>query len=46
VHLDHHNCLEIIIVRGKVKEIQTLGDKMGSLKGVKLSQINMMPTTS
>lgn len=44
IHLDHHNCLEIIIVKGKVKEIQAIADKMASLKGVKLSRTNMIPT--
>lgn len=45
IHLDHNNCLEIIIVKGKVKKIQTLADKMGSLKGVKLSKTNMISIT-
>ena len=44
VHLDHHNCLEVIILRGKVKEIEKLGNNIASLKGVKLSRINMMST--
>jgi len=42
IHLDHNNCLEIIIVKGKVQKIQMLADKMGSLKGVKLSKTNMI----
>ncbi len=42
VHLDHHNCLEVIILKGKVREIQALGDQMTTLKGVKLSRINIM----
>ena len=44
VHLDHHNCLEIIIVKGKVKEIEELANQMASLKGVKLSRVNLMTT--
>ena len=44
VHLDHHNCLEVIILKGKVKEIQELADQMASLKGVKLSRVNLMTT--
>lgn len=44
VHLDHHNCLEVIILKGKVGEIQKLADKIASLKGVKLSRINIMTT--
>ena len=44
IHLDHHNCLEIIILKGKVKEIQKLADQMTSLKGVKLGRTNIMTT--
>ena len=44
IHLDYHNCLEIIILKGKVKEIQKLADRMTSLKGVKLSRTNIMTT--
>ncbi|MBN2183142.1 MAG: nickel-responsive transcriptional regulator NikR [Sedimentisphaerales bacterium] len=42
VHLDHGNCLEVIILRGKVKEIEKLGGHIASLKGVKLSRMNIM----
>ena len=44
VHLDHHNCLEVIILKGKVKEIEKLGNNIASLKGVKLSRMNIMAT--
>ena len=42
VHLDHHNCLEVIILKGKVKDIESLGNSITALKGVKLSRMNMM----
>ncbi len=42
VHLDHHNCLEVIILKGQVKEIENLGNKIAALKGVKLSRLNIM----
>jgi CopG family nickel-responsive transcriptional regulator len=42
VHLDHHNCLEVIILKGKVKEIEKLGNNIASLKGIKLSRVNIM----
>jgi len=42
VHLDHHSCLEVIILKGQVKEIEKLGNNIASLKGVKLSRMNMM----
>ncbi|MBP8604845.1 MAG: nickel-responsive transcriptional regulator NikR [Phycisphaerae bacterium] len=42
IHLDHHNCLEAIILKGKVSQIEQLASRMGSLKGVKLSRIALM----
>jgi CopG family nickel-responsive transcriptional regulator len=42
VHLDHHNCLEIIILKGKAGEIQKLADAMAAIKGVKISKVNRM----
>ena len=44
VHLDHHNCLEVIILKGKVKEIENLANNIAALKGVKLSRVNLMTT--
>jgi len=35
VHLDHHNCLEIIALKGKARDLQALADKLIALKGVK-----------
>jgi len=34
-HLDHHNCLEVVIVRGKSDIIKALSDKLRAVKGVK-----------
>lgn len=42
IHLDHHDCLEIILLKGKVKEITKLGDSIISLKGVKLGKVNLI----
>jgi CopG family nickel-responsive transcriptional regulator len=35
VHLDHHNCLEVIILKGRGTEVKKFSDKLLSLKGVK-----------
>jgi CopG family nickel-responsive transcriptional regulator len=35
IHLDHHNCFEIIVTRGKSKEIEELFLKLKSIKSVK-----------
>jgi len=42
VHLDHENCLEIIVLKGRVKDISQVSDKLTSLKGVKLSRVNFL----
>ncbi len=41
VHIDKQNCLEIIVMRGKGKDLRALGDKMISLKGVNYGSLNM-----
>jgi CopG family nickel-responsive transcriptional regulator len=35
IHLDHHNCFEIIVTKGKSKEIEELFQKLKSIKSVK-----------
>jgi CopG family transcriptional regulator, nickel-responsive regulator len=34
-HLNHHDCLEVIILKGKAQTIKALADKLISTKGVK-----------
>ncbi len=40
VHLDHHNCIEVIVVRGDGAEIRRLADTMISLRGVKHGELS------
>ncbi len=35
VHLDHHNCLEILAVRGRSSEVHELADCLLGIKGVR-----------
>ena len=35
VHLDHDNCLEVIVLRGKAKDVRKTADALISTKGVK-----------
>ncbi|RKQ63986.1 CopG family transcriptional regulator [Thermovibrio guaymasensis] len=35
IHIDHHHCLEVIAVKGKVGELKELSDRLLTLKGVK-----------
>ncbi|MBN1212528.1 MAG: nickel-responsive transcriptional regulator NikR [candidate division Zixibacteria bacterium] len=41
VHLDRHNCLEIIIARGKAAEIEKLNSRLRAIKGVKHASVNI-----
>jgi CopG family transcriptional regulator, nickel-responsive regulator len=44
VHMDHHNCLEVIIVRGNALEVQGLADRLISLRGVRDGNLAMSST--
>jgi CopG family nickel-responsive transcriptional regulator len=44
IHLDHHNCLEIIAARGKAEEVQKLADALRSIKGVRHATLSMSST--
>ncbi len=44
VHMDHHNCLEVIIVKGKASRIRELAEKMIALRGVKNGHLTMTST--
>jgi CopG family nickel-responsive transcriptional regulator len=35
VHLDAHNCLEVVVVKGKAREVRRLADELIGTKGVK-----------
>jgi CopG family nickel-responsive transcriptional regulator len=35
VHLDEHNCLEVVVVKGKTGEVKRLADELLGTKGVK-----------
>ena len=39
VHIDHHNCLEVIVLKGKTGDIQKLADKIKALKGIKHGEL-------
>jgi CopG family nickel-responsive transcriptional regulator len=44
VHLDRHDCLEVIVLRGRVSEIHRVGENILSMKGVKLGRVNLVAT--
>ncbi len=44
IHLDHNNCLEIIVVKGNPKQAQKLADTLKAVKGVKYGTLSMSTT--
>ena len=39
VHLDHDLCLEVIVLRGKASELQSLAAELSGLKGIHQAQL-------
>jgi CopG family nickel-responsive transcriptional regulator len=44
VHLDHHLCAEMIMVRGRALILRELAEQLGQQKGVLHSQLSMSST--
>ena len=44
VHLDHHNCLEVIIVKGNGGEIRKIADRLIGTRGVKHGTLSLTTT--
>ena len=44
VHLDHHNCLEVLVVRGKASLIKKIADELISASGVKHGKLTVTTT--
>jgi CopG family nickel-responsive transcriptional regulator len=39
VHLDHDHCLEVIVLRGRVRELKQLSAELSGLKGIHQAQL-------
>ncbi|QCD52620.1 nickel-responsive transcriptional regulator NikR [Campylobacter sp. RM16192] len=39
IHIDHYNCLETLILRGKAAQIEEFSAKIAGLKGVKFAKL-------
>jgi CopG family nickel-responsive transcriptional regulator len=44
IHLDHHNCLEIIAIKGAPAQAQRLADMLKAVKGIKHVTMSMSTT--
>ena len=44
VHLDEHNCLEVLVIKGRAGEIQRISDALIAARGVKHGELVMTST--
>jgi CopG family nickel-responsive transcriptional regulator len=44
IHLDGHNCLEVIVVKGKARDIKSVADRLIGTKGVKHGKLSVTTT--
>lgn len=41
VHLDHHHCLEVLVLRGKAGSVRKIADKLVATKGVEHGRLTL-----
>jgi CopG family nickel-responsive transcriptional regulator len=39
IHVDHHNCLEVLVLKGKSRDVHKLADSIKALKGIKNGEL-------
>jgi len=42
VHLDHHNCLEVILMQGPAEQLRRVADAIIATRGVKAGKLTLM----
>ncbi len=45
IHLNHEQCLEVLVVWGKAKDVQSLSDEIIAVKGVLYGKLTMTSAT-
>lgn len=44
VHIDEHNCMEVLVLRGPVREIRSTAQRLTSTRGVKHGKLSLSTT--
>jgi CopG family nickel-responsive transcriptional regulator len=44
VHLDHDNCLEVLVIKGRSNEVKAIADALISTKGIKHGKLTITST--
>lgn len=42
-NLDHENCIEMLFLRGKTKDVQAYADKLFAARGIRHDAMNLVP---
>lgn len=43
VHMDHDNCLEIVVLRGPIQSVKMFSDRVMATRGVRHGKLHMVP---
>jgi CopG family nickel-responsive transcriptional regulator len=46
IHLDHHNCLEVLILRGNAADVRRIADSLIATKGIRHGKLTLTTTKS
>jgi CopG family nickel-responsive transcriptional regulator len=46
IHLDHDNCLEVIVLRGRAADLQKMAAELRGLKGIRRAELVLAATAS
>ena len=46
IHITHHLCLEVAILKGKAENLRSIGSRLRALKGVYIGDLLLVPTTN
>jgi CopG family nickel-responsive transcriptional regulator len=44
VHLDHHNCLEVLVLRGQAATVKKMAERLLAVKGLKHGKLTVTST--
>ncbi len=44
IHLDHNNCVEVVLLRGRSQDVKSLAEALIAIKGVKHGTLNLTST--
>jgi len=44
VHIDEHNCMEVLVLRGPVKDIRSIAQRLTSTRGIKHGKLSLSTT--